>query len=126
VNEIPERKDLDPLFQAYRELRIMEQIGYANYQLKDDYRIFSKAPRRQAIVLSHVTLICIIVLCALHVGVLADAASSPTVRSSAIGSVVQQLWRIWRSSIRLPRRQRRFESCATWNACRLTRCATSC
>jgi hypothetical protein len=53
-NEIPDNKDLDPLFRAYRDLRIMHQIGYANYKLKDDHKIFSNAPRRQANVLSSV------------------------------------------------------------------------
>ena len=57
-------------FVAYRELRIMHQIGYANYKLMDDHKILSKAPRRQAAVLSAIAFICIILLCAIHVGVL--------------------------------------------------------
>ena len=35
-----ESKDIDPIFDAYRELRILHQLGYANYKLQDDHRIF--------------------------------------------------------------------------------------
>jgi hypothetical protein len=68
-----ESKELDPLFRAYRELRIMHQIGYASYKLREDHKIFSSSPRRQAAVLSAVAFTCIILLCAIHVGVLIGA-----------------------------------------------------
>jgi hypothetical protein len=73
--EISENSALDPLFQAYRELRIMHQIGYANHQLKDDRRVFSPAPRRQAAVFSSVSFVCVILVCAIHVAVLAGVLS---------------------------------------------------
>jgi hypothetical protein len=69
--EIPEHPGLNRLFQAYRELRIMHQIGYANKQLKDDGRIFSAAPRRQAAVFSTISFVCVVLVCAIHVAVLA-------------------------------------------------------
>jgi hypothetical protein len=70
---------LDPLFQAYRELRIMHQIGYANHQLKDDRRVFSAAPRRQAAVFSSFSFVCVILVCAIHVAVLAGVLSQSPV-----------------------------------------------
>jgi hypothetical protein len=68
--KIEESEQLEPLFEAYRELRIMHQIGYANYKLQDDPRLFADAPRTQAAVLSTAGLICIILLCAIHIFVL--------------------------------------------------------
>jgi hypothetical protein len=74
-SETSEQPGLDSLFQAYRELRIMHQIGYANNQLKDDRRIFSAAPRRQVAVFSGVSFVCVILVCAIHVAVLAGVLS---------------------------------------------------
>lgn len=74
-SEISEDAGLDPLFRAYRELRIMHQIGYANNQLKDDRRIFSAAPRRQVAVFSGISFVCVILVCAIHVAVLAGVLS---------------------------------------------------
>jgi hypothetical protein len=71
--KIREGKELDALFGAYRELRILHQIGYANFKLQDDYRIFSAMPWRQAQVLSHISLISIVVLGVIDVGVLWEA-----------------------------------------------------
>jgi hypothetical protein len=73
----PDSPALNYLFAAYRELRIVHQIGYANYNLQDDGRIFSKVPLRQSVVLSSFGFICFIVIGVLHIGVLAwpDKAS---------------------------------------------------
>jgi hypothetical protein len=71
--KVAESEQLEPLFKAYRELRIMHQIGYANYKLQNDGRLFSGAPRTQASVLSISGLIAIILLCAIHVFVLLGA-----------------------------------------------------
>jgi hypothetical protein len=71
--------DLDPLFKAYRELRIVHQVNYASHQLKDDRRIFSTAPRRQAAVLSGFGFSCIILVCAIHVAALAGIFSNSSV-----------------------------------------------
>jgi hypothetical protein len=75
--EIQETSDLNPLFDAYRELRIKHQIGYADHKLRDDYRVFSDAPRRQDEVLFAVSFTCIILVCAIHVGVLFAALLQP-------------------------------------------------
>jgi hypothetical protein len=61
-----EIKDLEPLFDAYRELRILHQLGYANCKLQDDHRIFSSMPRTQLANLSQVGFTLIIVLLILH------------------------------------------------------------
>jgi len=68
--ELPESDQLVPLFKAYRELRLEHQIGYANYKLQNDPRLFSDAPRSQAAFLSTAGLTCIILLCAIHFFVL--------------------------------------------------------
>lgn len=71
--KLRESKELEPLFDAYRELRILHQIGYANYKLQNDYKILSDMPWRQAQILSQISLIAIALLCVIHVGVLWDA-----------------------------------------------------
>jgi hypothetical protein len=54
-DDIVDHKELEPLFDAYRKLRIKHQLGYANYKLQDDYRIFSVMPCRQALILESIT-----------------------------------------------------------------------
>jgi hypothetical protein len=89
-----EAKKLDPLFQAYRELRIIHQLGYAHYKLTNDHRILSKAPPRQAELLSAITFIGIVLLCAIHVGALiAVFVSGPF--SSAFRSQAASVVVIW-------------------------------
>jgi hypothetical protein len=68
--KIRETKELDPLFEAYRSLRILHQLGFADYKLQDDYKIFSPVPRRQAEVLLRISFAWIILLCATSVGLL--------------------------------------------------------
>jgi hypothetical protein len=68
-----ENKDLDPVFKAYREFRILHQLDYADYKLQNDYRIISIMPRRQLAVLSQLAIACLIILFVLHIGVLAGA-----------------------------------------------------
>jgi len=72
VPKIRESRLLDPLFKAYRELRILHQISYANYKLQDDRKIFSPMPGRQAQVFAQVSFIAIVILFAIHGGVLFD------------------------------------------------------
>lgn len=67
---IRETKQLEPLFAAYRELRIQHQLGYASYKLTEDRRIFSDGPRNQALVLSNFGFLSIVGLCAVHLIVL--------------------------------------------------------
>lgn len=85
-----EHCNLDPIFAAYRELRILHQIGYANHQLKDDRRIFSAAPRRQAAVFSAFGFTCILLVCVIHLGVLAGVVFKPLAweANSAIASMI--------------------------------------
>jgi hypothetical protein len=72
-SEVHKSTHLTSLFDAYRELRILHQIGYANYKLQDDRKIFSSVPGRQADVLAQISLIAIVILCAIDLGVLIDA-----------------------------------------------------
>ena len=72
-SKIHQSSHLSSLFDAYRELRILHQIGYANYKLQDDRKIFSSAPGRQADVLTQISLVAIVLLCAIDLGVLIDA-----------------------------------------------------
>lgn len=47
-----DRLELEPLFEAYRLLRLQHQYKYARYKLQDDHKIFlSSFPRQQAAVL---------------------------------------------------------------------------
>ena len=71
--EIQESKDLNPIFDAYRELRIVHQLDYVNFKLQDDYRIFSAMPRRQLAVISAIVFALITLLVVMHVGILAGA-----------------------------------------------------
>jgi len=73
LTKIPESKELEPLFEAYRELRILHQIDFINYKLQDDYRLFSAMPRRQAQVIVQAILISIVALCVINIGVLWQA-----------------------------------------------------
>jgi hypothetical protein len=65
--KLRETRDLAPLFDAYRKLRILHQLGYADYKLQPDHRIFSPVPRRQAEVISQISSLSIILLCAISV-----------------------------------------------------------
>jgi hypothetical protein len=67
---VRETQNLDPVFEAYRDLRILHQINHANYKLQNDYKLFSAMPRRQGQVLSHLSLIAVVLLCIVDAGVL--------------------------------------------------------
>jgi hypothetical protein len=69
-----ERKDdLEPVFSAYRELRILHQLDYSDYKLQDDHRLISHLPRRQLSLLSHLAFVWLILLFLMHAGVLFGA-----------------------------------------------------
>jgi len=74
-----DRPELEPLFAAYRQLRIHHQLNYVNHKLGLDYRIFSSLPRRQAAILQGVSTWGIAMLFTIHivllVGVVAIALS---------------------------------------------------
>jgi hypothetical protein len=71
--EIQENTFLNPVFDAYRELRIVHQLDFTGYKLQDDHRIISAMPRRQLAVLSQLIFAWILLLVVMHVGVLAGA-----------------------------------------------------
>jgi hypothetical protein len=73
VTKIRESRLLGPLFKAYRELRILHQISYTNYKLQDDHKILSAMPGRQAQIFAQFSLIAIVILFAIHGGVLLNA-----------------------------------------------------
>jgi hypothetical protein len=66
-------KELKPIFDAYRELRIVHQLDYTNYKLQDDHRIISVMPRRQLTIISLFIFAWILLLVVMHVGVLAGS-----------------------------------------------------
>jgi hypothetical protein len=59
-------RNLGLFFEAYLHLRIRHQMGYADYKLGNDHRIFSSLPVRQAEVLEAVTKIGIAWLFLIH------------------------------------------------------------
>jgi hypothetical protein len=60
--------DLEPLFEAYRDLRINRQLDYANYKLSADTGMLN-APRRQANLIALLSLVGVLVLLCIHAGV---------------------------------------------------------
>lgn len=70
---IPETHALDPLFEAYRELRFLHQLSYADYKLHDDRRIFSKMAKRQLVLLGALNGAWIVLLVAVHALVVSGA-----------------------------------------------------
>ena len=64
ATNLPAAEELKPLFDAYELLRIEHQLSYANYKLGSDPSLFSSLPRRQAAILSHLSIIWIMILCA--------------------------------------------------------------
>lgn len=92
--EIQESKELNPIFDAYRELRIVHQLDYANYKLQGDYRIISAMPRRQLAVISGVVFALIVLLVFMHVGILAEALFPSSMLASfhSPAAVVVIIW----------------------------------
>jgi membrane protein implicated in regulation of membrane protease activity len=90
--KVPESKELDPLFEAYRELRFEHQLGYANYRLQDDHRLISSMPRRQLAVLSQAVFIWTILLVALHAGYLLGALVPVLTLFHSAGAIVAIIW----------------------------------
>jgi hypothetical protein len=68
-----ENHNLDSLFSAYRELRILHQLDYADYKLQNDYRMISPLPQRQLVILSQLAFTWLILLFVMHMGVLVGA-----------------------------------------------------
>jgi hypothetical protein len=70
-----ERPELELFFQAYLDLRINHQLGYTNYKLDNDHKIFSESPVRQAEVLENISKAGIAWLFLIHAVVLVIAGS---------------------------------------------------
>ena len=68
--EMQEDNGLNPIFDAYRELRIVHQLDFTSYKLQDDHRVVSAMPRRQLAVISQFIFASILLLVVMHVGVL--------------------------------------------------------
>jgi hypothetical protein len=66
--------DLEPLFDAYRELRIDRQLGYANYKLSADTAVLN-APSRQANLIAVLSLVGVLALLFIHFGVVVGVLS---------------------------------------------------
>jgi hypothetical protein len=64
------QQELEPLFATYRHLRIKHQLGFANFKLQSDHRIFSAMPMRQAEILENISKAGIACLLLIHVSVL--------------------------------------------------------
>jgi hypothetical protein len=81
---VPEEKTagLEDLFAAYRELRIMHQLHYANYKLRGDQDILSWSPRLQEVVFSYTILVCILLVFVINLSI---------AFSIALGSQIPQL-----------------------------------
>jgi hypothetical protein len=60
--EFQEDEGLNPIFDAYRELRIVHQLDFTNYKLQNDHRVISAMPRRQVTVISQLTFASILLL----------------------------------------------------------------
>ena len=70
------RAELELFFQAYLDLRINHQLGYTNYKLENDHKIFSESPVRQAEVLENISKAGIAWLFLIHAAVLVIAGTA--------------------------------------------------
>jgi hypothetical protein len=94
-NTIIETEGLNPLFEAYRELRILHQLRYADYKLHDDHKILSSMPARQFATLSLISLALITLLVAIHAGILMGVTVWPQHWHTSNIHVVAVLLIIW-------------------------------
>ena len=73
LHPLPEKTTNEPapqlasqIFVAYRDLRIMHQLGYANERLRQSKTIVPSSPRSQAALFSNASLLCISALFVIH------------------------------------------------------------
>jgi hypothetical protein len=66
--------DLEGLFAAYHDLRIMHQLHYANYKLRSDQNMFSWSPRLQEVIFSYAILLCILAIFVVHLWIAVSIA----------------------------------------------------
>jgi hypothetical protein len=67
--------DLEELFAAYRDLRIMHQLHYTNHKLRSDQNMFSWSPRLQEVRFSYSILLCILAIFVIHLWIAFSIAS---------------------------------------------------
>jgi hypothetical protein len=82
-----ERPELELFFQAYLDLRINHQLGYTNYKLDNDHKIFSESPVRQAEVLENISKAGVAWLFLIHAVVLVIAGSALAAIPLAINGI---------------------------------------
>jgi hypothetical protein len=87
--------DLDELFVAYRELRIGRQLDYANYQLRDEQNPFAWSIRLQEVIFSYATLICILVIFAIHLSIAALLSWVGHAEQLRLFGFESHVWVIW-------------------------------
>jgi hypothetical protein len=92
--DMQDDKALDPIFDAYRELRIVHQLDYTNYKLQDDHRVISAMPRRQAAVITQLIFGSILLLVVMHVGVLVGVLFHGSIFAAfhSRGAIVVIIW----------------------------------
>jgi hypothetical protein len=81
------RPDLDLFFQAYLDMRINHQVGYTNYKLENDHKIFSESPVRQAEVLETISKAGVAWLFLIHAVVLVIAGTALAQISFAVNGI---------------------------------------
>jgi hypothetical protein len=81
------RPELELFFQAYLDLRINHQLGYTNYKLENDHKIFSESPVRQAEVLETISKAGVAWLFVIHAVVLIIAGSALAQMSLAVNGI---------------------------------------
>jgi hypothetical protein len=90
-----ETADLKELFAAYRDLRIMHQLHYANYKLRSDENLFSWSLRLQEVIFSYTSLICILVIFAIHLWVAGSLSLEGHAEHSKLLGFDVHVWVIW-------------------------------
>lgn len=80
IPELVLQADLSEVFQAYKTLRIMRQLQYANRKLNTEASLWPLSLRQQADFLSQTAFICVLALFAIHL-VIAMALAAPSLES---------------------------------------------
>jgi hypothetical protein len=87
--------DLDELFAAYRDLRIRHQLDYANYKLRSEQNPLAWSPRLQEIIFSYASLVCIIVIFAIHLSIAASLSWLGHAEQLSLLGLDIHVWVIW-------------------------------
>lgn len=74
--------DLTDVFAAYKALRIMHQLQYANYKLRTEGRLLSASPKKQGEILSQIAFVCVLALFTIHLSI-AIILSVPSFQAAA-------------------------------------------